>query len=132
MVDINPQPIPHLKVPASNHTVRVRAIDTTSRLVCDATAFVQPNIPGHEKLNLKTMCFLLEHTGPAGTEHVLFDCGARKDYWNASPQSRRMIGGHVPGLEVDFGVDEILAAKGFDLSDLSETCSIFHVPWSVL
>lgn len=120
MDDLKPIPAPHLNLPTSSNTVCVRAIDTTARLVCDARAFVQPGIVGHEKLNMKTMCFLLEHKNEQGdTEHVLFDCGSRKDFWNGSPQTQRMIGGHVPAVEIDYGVDEILTRSGFDLANLS-------------
>ncbi|KIL89306.1 hypothetical protein FAVG1_07700 [Fusarium avenaceum] len=109
----------HLKLPHSNSTVRVHAIDTTTRMVCDARAFVQPAIAGHDKLNFKTMCFLIEHDDPvSGKEYVLFDCGSRKDFWNGSPQTQRMIGGHVPAVDVEFGVDEILTKGGFDLQQL--------------
>jgi hypothetical protein len=120
MTDIKPLPSPHLHLPASSKTVRVRAIDTTTRMVCDARAFVQPPIAGHEKLNFKTMCFLLEHTTTSGPEYVLFDCGSRKDFWNGSPQTQRMIGGHVPAVQIDKGVDEILTSTGFNLQDLSK------------
>ncbi|KAH6964659.1 beta-lactamase-like protein [Fusarium avenaceum] len=109
----------HLKLPHSNSTVRVHAIDTTTRMVCDARAFVQPAIAGHDKLNFKTMCFLIEHDDPVfGKEYVLFDCGSRKDFWNGSPQTQRMIGGHVPAVDVEFGVDEILTKGGFELQRL--------------
>lgn len=118
--EIVPTAPPDLAIPESQHTVRVRAIDTTTRLVCDAHAFVEPPIAGHEKINMKTMCFLLEREGPDGLERVLFDCGSRKEYWEGSPQACRMIGGHVPSLEVEFGVDEILSKGGVPLQSLGK------------
>lgn len=124
-VDLTPQQPPQVALPPSAHTVRVRAIDTESKLVCNANAFVQPPVKGHEKLNLTTMCFLIEHEGPAGTANVLFDCGLRKDFWNTTPNIQRKIGTFVPGIEVTRGVDEILTENGFDLSKLSmfaESC----------
>ena len=54
-------------------------------------------------------------------KRVLFDCGARKDFWNGPPSTMRMIAGHVPGLKVDKGVDEILTDSGFDLNRLGES-----------
>lgn len=120
MPDITGRPSPDLCLPASSSTVRVRAVDTTTRMTCDARAFVQPRLEGHEKLNFKTMCFLIDHAGASGTEYLLFDCGSRKDFWNGSPQTKRMIGRHVPAVEIDYGVDEILVAGGFRLADLSE------------
>ncbi|KAM6510428.1 hypothetical protein FSOLCH5_010868 [Fusarium solani] len=114
MDNIKSKPAPDLELPSSTRTVRVRAIDTTTQMACDAHAFVQPQIKGHEKLNFKTMCFLIEHEG----EHILFDCGSRKDFWNGSPHTQSMIGGHVPAVEIKYGVDEILTMRGFNLHDL--------------
>lgn len=119
--EITPLSPPQVLLPASARTVRVRAIDSESKLVCDADAFVQPTIKGHEKLNFTTICFLIEHAGPDGTEHVLFDCGPPKDYWNAAPNLARQIGCFVPGVEVHRSVDEILTDQGFDLVNLSRS-----------
>lgn len=125
MKTIKPKPLPALDLPASDKTVRVKAIDTTTRMACDARAFVQPQVKGHEKLYLKTMCFLIEHEGKSGPENILFDCGSRKDFWNGSPQTQRMIGGHVPAVEIEYGVDEVLTRGGFDLNKLSMWLDIF-------
>ncbi|KAL6406130.1 hypothetical protein AUP68_10693 [Ilyonectria robusta] len=130
MQEITPLPAPGLNLPPSSTMVRVQAIDTTTRMVCDAFAFVQPPIAGHEKLNFKTMCFLMEHMTPSGSEYVLFDCGSRKDFWNGSPQTKRMIGGHVPAVHIDKGVDEILTCAGFDLANLS--LHPYVAPWHIL
>lgn len=134
MQELTPLPAPSLNLPPSSATVRVQAIDTTTRMVCDARAFVEPPIFGHEKLNFQTMCFLVEHMTSAGPEYVLFDCGSRKDFWNGSPQTKRMIGGHVPAVHIEKGVDEILTCAGFDLADLSiyphVTSGIQHLPAS--
>lgn len=118
-MDITQKEPPILRVPASPNTVRVRAIDTTTRMVCNAGTFVEPSIKGHERLNFDTMCFLVDHATDFGTEHVLFDCGARKDYWNSPPSTKKMIGTNIPALEIQYGVDEILTMNGFDLEDLS-------------
>lgn len=128
MSEIRPEPAPQVSLPSSPSTVRVRAIDTTTRMVVDASAFVQPGIKNHEKLNFKTMCFLVEHDGSSGPEHVLFDCGSRKDFWNGSPQAQGMIGDHVPDVQVEHGVDEILAMGGFSLEDLSKWPVDLRIP----
>lgn len=117
-MEITSKPSPKLNLPKSNATVRVRAIDTEAKLVVNSNAFVQPPIKGHEKLNLTTMCFLVEHEGSGGTEYVLFDCGPRKDLWNTTPKTQQKIGSFVPGVEVERGVDEVLTSKGFDLNNL--------------
>lgn len=116
---ISPEKAPDLDVPPSRNTVRVRAIDTTTRMVCSADAFVEPVIKGHEALNFKTLCFLIEREGPSGTEHVLFDAGSRKDFLNGSPKTQAMIDVCIAGHEVEFGVEEILVASGLELSKLS-------------
>ena len=96
-------------------------------MACNAHAFVQPSIPNHTILNLKTMCFLLEHKSEGGSpsEYVLFDCGSRKDYWNGSPKTCSMIANNLVGMQVEYGVDEILTASGFDLSLLSMDSFIY-------
>lgn len=121
---IEPQPAPEVVLPDSPHTVIVRAIDAESKLVCNADAFVQPVIAGHEKLNFTIMCFLVEHTDAEGRkQNVLFDCGIRKDFWNTTPTIQAKIGSFVPGVDARRGVDEILTAQGFNLSDLGECCA---------
>ncbi len=63
------------------------------------------------------MCFLLENA--AKNKFVLFDCGARKDFWNGPPTTKMMIGGHTAGLKIEKSVDEVLVDAGFDLQKLS-------------
>lgn len=123
---ISPERAPDLDLPLSSKTVRVRAIDTTTRMVCSSDAFVKPVIKGHETLNFKTLAFLVEHDGPSGTDHVLFDAGSRKDFWNGSPKIQAMIKACSPGMEAEFGVEEILVASGLELSKLSmiKDCSV--------
>lgn len=124
---ITPRPAPKVTLPASDNIVLVRAIDTESSMVCNADAFVQPTIAGHEKLNFTTMCFLIEHEAESGgTEYILFDCGLRKDFWNATPDTQRMIGSLLTGMDVSRGLDEILVDQGFNLSDLS-VCLPLHI-----
>ncbi|KAF2021157.1 metallo-beta-lactamase superfamily protein [Aaosphaeria arxii CBS 175.79] len=105
-----------MNLPTGLNTVRVRAIDTTTEMVCNSEAFVRPVIPGHELLNLKTMCFLIDNE--AQNKRILFDCGSRKDYWNGPLVTRRMIGSQVPALQVEKGVDEILVEAGVPLNSL--------------
>jgi hypothetical protein len=87
-------------------------------MVCDAGAFVQPVMQNHTKLNFPTLCFLLERQTENGVRYILYDLGAREDFWNGSPISKSMIGKHVLGLEVQKGVQDVLAEKGIDLNDI--------------
>ena len=116
---ISPERAPDLDLPRSSKTVRVRAVDTTTRMVCTSDAFVEPVLKGHETLNFRTLAFLIEHEGPSGTERVLFDAGSRKDFWNGSPKTQEMIKACAPGMEVEYNVEEILVASGLELSKLS-------------
>ncbi|KAG8163356.1 hypothetical protein KVR01_006653 [Diaporthe batatas] len=115
---ISPERAPELDLPVSSNTVRVRAIDTTTRMVCSSAAFVQPVLKGHETLNFRTLAFLVEHEGPSGTQRVLFDAGSRKDFWNGSPKTQEMIKACAPGMEVEYNVEEILVASGLELTKL--------------
>lgn len=117
--DIPPVEAPLLQIPPSDSIVRVQAIDTTTNLWCDSSAFVRPIIPGHEHLNLTTLCFLLENK--AKNKFLLFDAGARKDFWNGPPRMKKMVGGHTAGLSIEKGVDELLVDSGFDLRKLGKS-----------
>ena len=63
-------------------------------------------------LKHKTLCFLIEIK--AQNKSILFDFGARKDFWNRPPTAKSTIDGHVSRLTVDKGVDETLTDSGFD------------------
>lgn len=116
MADITPKAPPELEIPLSSHTVSVRVIDTTTRMICNAESFVHPVIENHERLNLAAFCFLIEHESSNGKEFGIYDSGARKDLDTMPPRTREMIQGHVPAVEVAYGVDEILTRGGLDLS----------------
>jgi hypothetical protein len=124
-LDISPLEAPPLRIPPSTSTVRLQAIDTTTNLHCDASAFIRPIVPGHEKLNLPTMCFLLENKSQS--KFILFDCGSRKDFWNGPPKTKMMIAGHTEGVKIEKGVDEVLVDSGFDLANLGEFL-LFYAP----
>ena len=107
---------PTHNIPASTSTIHIKAINTTSDLLCSAEGFVTPIIPGHENLNLPTLCFLLENKNLG--KSVLFDCGSRKDFWNFPPVVKQMLRDIVPGLRVEKSVDEILREAKYDLDKL--------------
>ncbi|KAL3463702.1 metallo-beta-lactamase superfamily protein [Aspergillus heterothallicus] len=109
---------PELGIPDSSHTVLLQAIDTTLQLYVRAENFLNPIIPGHEAWNCPAMAFLITH--PETGRKVLFDAGARKDYWNYSPVTadRFAKGVNVKGLRIDMGVHDVLIAAGIDLDSL--------------
>ncbi|KAL5342101.1 metallo-beta-lactamase superfamily protein [Aspergillus crustosus] len=115
---LTPASLPQLAIPESSHTVTVQAIDTTLQLYVRAENFLNPVIPGHETWNCPAMAFLITHSETG--RKVLFDAGARKDYWNYSPliADRFAKGVNVKGLRIDMGVHEVLTAAGIELESL--------------
>ena len=80
---------PDLNIPSSSNTVEVYIIDTTAHVGITTTAFVEPAIPGHERLSAACYAFLISHNNPDSPskyDTMLFDLGVRKDVEN-SPKS---------------------------------------------
>ena len=107
-----------LNIPNTSNTVRVRMFDTTTNMVVNAGMFVEPVLPGHEGFNLSTVGFLIEHE--ALGKKVVFDLGAKKDFWNYAPFSRDRIPRVCKGLRVDQNASEVLQSAGVDLNSISE------------
>jgi glyoxylase-like metal-dependent hydrolase (beta-lactamase superfamily II) len=93
-------------------------VNTTLQLYVKSVNFFDPVIPGHEVYNCPTLAFLI--TNEATGRKILFDAGARKDYWNYSPlvAGRFQEGVNVKGLRVDKGVQEVLQEAGVVLDAL--------------
>lgn len=98
--------------------VTIQALDTTLQLYVKAANFFDPVIPGHEIYNCPTMAFFIQDQ--ATGRQILFDAGARKDYWNYSPvvAGRFEKGVNVKGMRIDKGVQEVLSDAGVDLAAL--------------
>lgn len=107
-----------IPTPTSTSVVKVQALDTTLKLYVNTLNFLKPIIPGHEAYNCPSMAFLITNKTTGKT--VLFDAGARKDYWNFSPATadRLSAGLNIKGLRIDQGVDEVLIEAGLRLDDL--------------
>lgn len=69
---------------------------------------------------LITSSSLNPETGKVEERKVLFDAGARKDYWNYSPMivERFRKGVNVRGMVVERGVDEVLEEGGVGVEDV--------------
>lgn len=122
---INPEMLPALDIPPSSTAVEIWIIDTTTDIVCPAAQFVSPVLQGHEAINMPTWAFLIKH--PSGKE-ILFDLGARKDWWTATPSAWDAIKKSILGIKVLKGIDEILIEGGIDLSRISSLI-ISHWHW---
>lgn len=105
-----------LHLPASNNTVRVRAIDAMSNQVVDASAFIAPVLPGQETLNLPTMAFLVDHA-PSG-QRVLFDCGGRRDHQLYAMGVRQKMEEILVAMRTERDMDEILLEAGIPLASV--------------
>ena len=76
---------PNLNIPASQHTVDVSIIDTTSHVGnIPVKAFMQPEIPGYEFIDAPCYSFLIKRHNPSTKskyDTLLFDLGIRKDWY---------------------------------------------------
>lgn len=111
---VNPSP---LNVPKSDSTCEVSIINTTTEITAPPSYLVEPDIPGHEWMNLPTYAFHIVHI-PTKTQ-LVFDLGARKDWYNSVPHIVDLISGHVPGLRVTKDTHDILADGGVDINQVS-------------
>ncbi|KAJ6008236.1 hypothetical protein N7540_012212 [Penicillium herquei] len=104
--------------PPSQNTVRVRMIDTKSIMSLHAFSFLKPVMPGHERMSVTTVAFLIENERLG--KKAMFDLGTRKDYWNSPPFTMRRIEAAIPGVRIDKDVTEILQEQGMKLSEIDD------------
>jgi hypothetical protein len=118
MSEIKAQPGPPITFPKSVSLVTVQAVDTTLQLYVKSDNFLNPVIPGHEIYNCPAMAFFI--TNQATGKQILFDAGARKDYWNYSPliTGRFEKGVNCKGLKIEKGIHEVLVDSGIKLNDV--------------
>ena len=111
-------PFPELNLPSSStsNVCELWAVDTTTDIVCPSGTLIEPSTRGHEYLNLPTFAFLIHNK--ALDKRVLFDNGARKDWWNAPPSMSKSIY-RTAGVRVEKDVCDILAGGGVDPSSIS-------------
>lgn len=114
--DIQPKERPSLNLPASDSTVEVSIINTTTDIIVPAWAFVQPVLKGHETMNLPTFAFLVKNKKPG--KNIMFDLGCRKDWWNIAPAGYNSIKNGIPGLSIPKNINEILGEGGEDVGEI--------------
>lgn len=117
MASIQPVKAPPVGLPKSSAICDVSIINTTTDISAPPHFLVQPNIPGHDWMNLPTYAFHIRHQ-PTGAQ-IVFDLGARKDWQNSVPAIASLVENHVPGLRVQKDVHEILTEGGVSLKDIS-------------
>lgn len=114
MSNPTPKSAPPIGLPKSNSTCTVRIIDTTCDIVTPPNYLVEPDIPGHEWLNLPDYSFHIKHNESG--EELLFDMGTRVDWENSPPHIVDLLKSAIPGLRVKKDVTDILKDGGVDLN----------------
>ncbi|KAK7546524.1 beta-lactamase-like protein [Phyllosticta citricarpa] len=122
---IKSETLSSLDIPPSGTAVEISIIDTTTDIVCPAAQFVSSILQGHEAINMPTWAFYIKH--PSGKE-ILFDLGARKDWWTTTPSALNAIKGSMLGIKVRKGIDEILTEGGVDVNRISSLI-VSHWHW---
>lgn len=107
-------------IPDSDHTVRVRLLDSTTYLTGIANVFVDPVVAGHEIFSFYDFAFLIEHERLG--KKVMFDLGTRKDYWNLAPAVQQVFGTSsvMTGMKVDKDVADVLVDGGVKLNEIGK------------
>ena len=123
---IVPKAAPNLCLPPGNVCCDVSIIDTTTDLVVGTSSLLEPNIKGHELLNLATYAFYIKNQ-ESGFE-VMYDLGSRKDWWNAPPVVVQSIMDTVPGVRIRYGVEEILKDGGVEVGNI-KAIILSHWHW---
>lgn len=70
-------------IPSSDATVTVKAINAADNGTAPASMFLEPVLPGYERLPCAFYSFLIEH--PTNGTRLMFDLGVRKDVANFAP-----------------------------------------------
>jgi len=105
-----------LVVPPSEHNVRVRMIDSTSRFTIRAECFFQPSEPD-QYFQVPNTSYLIEHE-PSGRK-IMFDLGVRKDYWNLPKvMLHRLSLDIIKDVRADFDLPSILTGSGVALEEI--------------
>ncbi|GLI81959.1 hypothetical protein PoHVEF18_010356 [Penicillium ochrochloron] len=117
-------------IPKSDHTVRVKLLDTTTYLTGVANVFVEPVMAGHETFSFYDFAFLIENVRLG--QKVMFDLGTRKDYWNLAPAAQRAFGADsvMTGIKIDKNVADVLTDGGVQLNEIGRSGSRLN-SWSL-
>ena len=108
---------PALAIPPSRNVCTVSIIDTTAHVEVPAAMFMEPTIPGTEKLAACCYAFLIKHDNPDGKgkqDTLLFDLGVRKDYENVPKAIVEQTTAVGVKISVEKNVVDILKDNGED------------------
>jgi glyoxylase-like metal-dependent hydrolase (beta-lactamase superfamily II) len=113
---IKPQDVPLLGLPEGSESCEISIINTTCDITVPPTLLVEPAIEGHDWMNLPTYSFIIKHKRSG--KQILFDLGARTDWYNHCPPVSDVLKDHVPGMRVQRDVVDILREGGVDAKDI--------------
>lgn len=105
-------------VPASNHTVSVKIIDTTTDMHVPVSAFNGDKIHGYDFFDAPSYAFLIEHDSG---QKLIFDLGLREDFDGLSPVVQAQLEEMMAvGAEakVDKGVATVLKEGGVEPGEI--------------
>lgn len=88
-----------LNLPKGNDVCDVSIINSTCDIVVPPSTLIEPQIEGHEYLNLPTYAFHIKNRRTG--EQVLFDMGSRTDWQNLVPSIVDTLTNRVPGLKIE-------------------------------
>jgi glyoxylase-like metal-dependent hydrolase (beta-lactamase superfamily II) len=113
---------PPMLIPASQNTVEVSIVDTTSFMSgFPASTFVEPDVPGFDTMNAGSYAFVIKHKHPgSGSKYdtLVFDLGVRKDWENLPKTFVEGIKTAGFGISVEKDVATILRDNGQDLNEV--------------
>jgi len=118
----NSQVPPPVLIPASQNTVEVSIVDTTSFMSgFPASTFVEPDVPGFETMSAGSYAFVIKHKHPGSRgkyDTLVFDLGVRKDWENLPKTFVQGIKAAGFGISVEKDVATILRENGQDLNEV--------------
>lgn len=111
---------PPVEIPASQHTVEISIIDTTSYMSgFPASTFVEPNVPGFDLMSAGSYGYIIKHPR-SGSKYdtIIFDLGVRKDWENLPETFVAAIKESSADIRVEKDVATILSEAGQDLNEV--------------
>ncbi|KAF4553627.1 Cytochrome P450-like protein 82 [Elsinoe fawcettii] len=109
---VTPQAPPDLKIPASESTVKVSCVDSTTYLKLPMGPFLQPDIKGKEFMTGPAFGFLIQHSSG---KRIMFDLGTRKDWQNLPKLIVDRVQGGGWEVNVEKNIAEVLEENGIDV-----------------
>lgn len=111
-------------LPKGSETCQLSIINTECYISTPPSYLIEPEIKGHDWLNMPTYSFHIKHhkTG----KELLFDLGCKVDWQNTAPHVADLLSNHVPGLRVERNVLDILKEGNVDVKNVEALILSHH------